>query len=254
MQAEGGMISITGEEGGAPIRVGVAIADIAAAMYSTQAILAALFRREFADEGGDKIDVSLFDSIVALQTYIASAYFATGDPPGRMGSGHPNIVPYRAFPTADGYVVVACASENLWPKFCEALDRPDLVDEDRFATNDDRVRNREQLEAILEDEIGAYDTETITQRFQDHGVPANPVNDMAEVFDHPQVTAREMRRSLTHPAAGDVEMPGSPMNFAGADTALDRHPPTLGEHTAEILVELGYSEPELESLREDGVL
>ena len=134
MQAEGGMMSITGEPGRPPVRVGVAIADIVAGMYATQSILAALLDRELSGGGGEYIDVSLFDSIVALQTYIASAYFATGDPPGRMGSGHPNIVPYRAFPTADGYVVVACASENLWPKFCEALDRPDLVDEDRFAT------------------------------------------------------------------------------------------------------------------------
>jgi len=254
MQAEGGMMSITGEPGRPPVRVGVAIADIVAGMYATQAILAALLERELSGGGGEYIDVSLFDSIVALQTYMASSYFATGDPPGRMGSGHPNIVPYRAFPTTDGYVVVACASENLWPKFCEALDRPDLIEDERFATNDDRVRNRDELEAILEDVIGEYDTETITGRFQDHGVPANPVNDMADVFDHPQVAPREMRRSLSHPTVGEVEMPGSPMNFAGADTAFDRHPPTLGEHTAEVLAELGYAESEIESLREDGIL
>jgi len=254
MQAEGGMMSITGEPGRPPVRVGVAIADIVAGMYATQSILAALLDRELSGGGGEYIDVSLFDSVVALQTYMASYYFATGDPPGRLGSGHPTIVPYRAFPTADGYVVVACASENLWPKFCEALDRPDLVADDRFGTNDDRVRNRETLEAILEDEIADYDTEAITARFQDHGVPANPVNDMADVFDHPQVAARTMRRSLSHPTAGEVEMPGSPMNFAAAATTFDRHPPTLGEHTAEILRELGYDDATIERLREDGVL
>jgi crotonobetainyl-CoA:carnitine CoA-transferase CaiB-like acyl-CoA transferase len=254
MQAEGGMMSITGEAGRPPVRVGVAVADIVAGMYATQSILAALLDRELSGGGGDRIDVSLFDSVVALQTYMASSYFATGDPPGRMGSRHPNIVPYQAFPTADGYVVVACASENLWPKLCEALSRPDLADDERFATNDDRVRNREELEEILTAEIAAYDTGEVTDRFEEHGVPANPVNDMAAVFDHPQVAARGMHRSVSHPTAGEVEMPGSPMNFAGLSVRIDRHPPQLGEHTDEVLGEFGYSEAEIDALRRDGVV
>jgi crotonobetainyl-CoA:carnitine CoA-transferase CaiB-like acyl-CoA transferase len=254
MQAEGGMMSITGEPGRPPVRVGVAIADIVAGMYATQSILAALLDRELSDGGGERIDVSLFDSIVAMQTYMASSYFATGDPPGRMGSQHPNIAPYQAFPTADGYVVVACASENLWPKFCAALDRPDLVDDERFATNDDRVRNREALEETLAAEISAYDTDEVTDLFETHGVPANPVNDMADVFDHPQVAARGMRRSVSHPTTGEVEMPGSPMNFADLATVLARHPPRHGEHTAEVLEEFGYAPEDVDALRDEGVL
>ncbi len=254
MQAEGGLMSITGESGREPARVGVAIVDIAAGMYATQAILARLFRREFADSGGDKIDISLFDSVVAWQTYMASFYFGTDDPPGRMGSRHPTIVPYQAFPTKDDYVVVACASENIWPRFCEALGREELIEDVRFETNEKRVDNREELEAILTAEIEAYTTEEIVDKLQEHDVPARSVNDMADVFSHPQTEARNMRRRMDHPTVGDVEMPGSPMNFQNGQTAFDEHPPGLGEQTTEILDGLGYTEEEIGALRDDGVV
>jgi len=254
MQAEGGMMSITGEADGSPIRIGVAIADIAAGMYATQAILAALFRREFAAEGGEKIDVSLFDSIVAWQTYMASSYFATGDPPGRMGSRHPTIAPYQAFQTKDSYAVVACASENIWPRFCEAIDRPSLVDDERFATNADRVEHRTDLEEILGSAFATYTTDEIVARLREHDVPASAVNDLATVFEHPQVQARGMRRSIDHPTAGRVEMPGSPMNFVERTTELDRHPPLLGEHTVEILAEFGYSDAEIDDFAANDIV
>ncbi|WP_436901803.1 CaiB/BaiF CoA transferase family protein [Halovenus halobia] len=254
MQAEGGMMSITGEQGREPVRVGVAIADIAAGMYATQAILARLFRREFADSGGDKLDISLFDSIVAWQTYMASYYFGTGDPPGRMGSRHPTIAPYQAFPTKDDYVVVACASEHIWPRFCRALDREELVEDERFETNEKRVDNREELDAILGAEIEKYTTAEIVEQLQEHDVPARAVNDMADVFSHPQMEARNMRRTMSHPTVGEVEMPGSPMNFQNGQTAFDEHPPGLGEQTAEILDELDYTEEEIAALRDDGVV
>jgi crotonobetainyl-CoA:carnitine CoA-transferase CaiB-like acyl-CoA transferase len=254
MQAEGGMMSITGEQGGAPIRVGVAIADIGAGMYATQAILAALFRREFADEGGDKIDVSLFDTIVAWQTYMASYYFATGDPPERMGSKHPTIAPYQAFPTEDGYAVVACASEHIWPRFCEALGRDDLVDDERFATNNDRVSNREELEEILSAEIAAYTTDEIVTHLREYDVPASSVNDLEDVFTHEQVQARDMHQSIDHPTVGPVEMPGSPMNFLDRMTVSETHPPRLGEQTDEILAEFGFADEEIAAFHENDVV
>lgn len=254
MQAEGGMMSITGEADSEPVRVGVAMADLATGMYATQAVLAALFRREFADTGGDRIAVSLFESIVAWQTYMASYYFATGEPPGRMGSRHPTIAPYQAFPTEDDWVVVACASEHIWPRFCAALDREDLADDERFATNERRVDNREELEEVLAAELSEYGTDEAVEVFHDHDVPAAPVNDMADVFTHPQVEARNVRRALEHPTAGEVEMPDSPMNFAGMATAFDRHPPLLGEHTDEILAKLGYSDREIQAFHENDVV
>ncbi|WP_255197474.1 CaiB/BaiF CoA transferase family protein [Halorarius litoreus] len=254
MQAEGGMMSITGEEDSPPVRVGVAIADIGAGMYAAQSILAALFHREFQDAGGQYIDVALFEAMVAWQTYMASYYFARGEPPGRMGSKHPTIAPYQAFPTTDGYIVVAVPSPNLWPRFCRAIGREDLIDDPRFETNDKRVTNREELDAILEAEFEGYATAEAKEILDDHGVPASKVNDMAEVFAHPQVQARGMRQSVPHPTADAVEMPGSPMNLRDTPTGIDRHPPLLGEHTDEILSEFGFDDETIARFHETDII
>ncbi|WP_137284687.1 CaiB/BaiF CoA transferase family protein [Halorussus salinisoli] len=254
MQAEGGLMSITGEENGAPVRVGVAIADIGAGMYATQAVLAALFEREFGDGGGQKVDVSLLDGQVAWMSYMATNYFATGDSPGRMGSQHPTIVPYQAYETADGYVVVAVASEHIWPRFCEALDRPDLLADDRFETNPDRVEHRDALNAELRPEFAARPTDEFLTAFERHDVPASDVKDMEAVFESDQVQARGMRASVSHPTAGTVEMPGSPMHLSRTPTSVRQHPPRLGEHTAEVLHDHGYTDRQIDSLYEDGAL
>jgi len=254
MQAEGGLMSITGEDGGAPVRVGVAIADIGAGMYATQAILAALLERELGDGTGQKLDVSLLDGQVAWMTYMASNYFATGESPGRMGSKHPTIAPYQAFETADGYVVVACASEHIWPRLCEALDRPDLADDPRFESNADRVENRAELDAVLDAVFAEMATDEALDLLADHDVPASDVKDMEAVFDNPQVEARGMHRSIDHPTAGEVEMPGSPMHFSRTPTSVRQHPPRLGEHTDEVLREYGYADEDIERLREESGL
>jgi crotonobetainyl-CoA:carnitine CoA-transferase CaiB-like acyl-CoA transferase len=250
------MMSITGLPDGEPVRVGVAITDLATGYYTTQAILASLFEREIGSGKGEgqKLDVSLLDSAAALNTYAAMFYFATGDPPGRGGSKIPNIVPYQAFPTSDGHAVVAVPSEHLWPNFCAALDRDDLVDDNRFETNDDRVRNREVLEPMLEAETREYTAEGLVSRMQEHDVPATPINDMADVYDHPQIRARGMRASVSHPTAGDVEMPGVPMHFSRTPASIRTHPPLLGEHTTEVLSEIGYDEARISALLDADVL
>ncbi|RZV06180.1 crotonobetainyl-CoA:carnitine CoA-transferase CaiB-like acyl-CoA transferase [Natrinema hispanicum] len=254
MQAEGGLMSITGEENGPPVRVGVAIADIGAGMYATQAILAALLYRELGDGNGQKIDVSLLDGQVAWMSYMASYYFATGDPPGRMGSKHPTIAPYQAFETRDGYVVVATASENIWPKFCHALDREDLIDDERFSVNADRVANRSELDQILDEEFSQYSTAEAVARMEDAGVPASRVRDMEDVFESPQVQARNMHQTVDHPTIGSVEMAGSPMHFSRTPTVIERHPPLLGEHTEEILNEFGYDDEMIAELADRDVI
>jgi crotonobetainyl-CoA:carnitine CoA-transferase CaiB-like acyl-CoA transferase len=250
MQAEGGLMSITGETDGPPVRVGVALADIGAGMYATQAILAALLSRELGDGTGQKVDVSLLDGQAAWMSYMASNYFATDDPPTRMGSKHPTITPYQAFETADDYVVVACASEHIWPRFCEAIGRPDLETDERFATNADRVEHRAELDPILEAELAAYTTDEVVSRCREHDVPVSPVNDMAAVFSHPQIRARGMRQSVDHPTAGEIEMPGSPMHFSRTPATIRHHPPLLGEHTVDVLSEYGYTDADIDRLRD----
>ncbi|QKY19145.1 CoA transferase [Halolamina sp. CBA1230] len=265
MQAEGGMMSITGEEGRPPVRVGVAVADLAAGMYATQSVLAALFRREFdggadragapdAEKSGDRIDVALFDALLGWLSYMATDAFASGEAPERMGSRHPNIAPYQAFEAADGYVVVACASQAIWYRLCEAIDRPDLVEDSRFETNEKRVDNRDELESILTDAFADRTVDQVVDLLRTNDVPVGRIRDVLEAFDDPQAEARGMRQRVTHPTAGEIELPGSPMQFAEYAATARRHPPLLGEHTEEVLAELGYSENEIDRLREEGAV
>jgi CoA:oxalate CoA-transferase len=254
MQARGGFMSFTGVEGGPPVRIGVALADVGAGMYATQAILAALLERELGDGRGQKVDVSLLDGQAAWTSYMATNYFASDEVPERMGSKHPNIVPYRAFETADGYVVVACSSDRFWPPLCEAIDRPDLLADERFETNEGRVRNREVLDRELEETFAAMTTDEAVAALDANDVPASRVRDVSEVFADPQIEARGMLAEAEHPTAGTVTFPGSPMHFSRTPTTVRRHPPALGEHTESLLGEYGYDAGDVAELKKRGAI
>ncbi|HWJ00199.1 MAG TPA: CaiB/BaiF CoA-transferase family protein [Burkholderiales bacterium] len=258
IQGMGGMMSVTGEPdgapGGGPQRAGVPIADIITGMYASIAICAALAHR--AETGaGQHLDLALLDSQIALLAYQNTNYFATGVPPERIGNLHPNIVPYQPFRASDGELILACGNDNLYNKFCAAAGCPELARDPRFATNGKRVENRAELTRLLAEVFKKRSTREWLELLQAAGVPNGPINDIAQVFEEPQVKARRVRIELDHAAAGRLPMVASPMRFSGTPIEYRRGPPVLGEHTVEVLRGLlGKSETELARLRAAGII
>jgi crotonobetainyl-CoA:carnitine CoA-transferase CaiB-like acyl-CoA transferase len=258
IQGMGGMMSITGEPdgapGGGPQRAGVPIADIITGMYASIAICAALASRAQTGKG-QHLDLALLDSQIALLAYQNTNYFSTGKPPGRIGNLHPNIVPYQPFKSSDGEVIVACGNDNLFRKFCEAAGHPELAEDPRFATNGKRVENRNELTRLIQDIFGGKTTAEWLVLLESAGVPNGPINNIAQVFEEPQVKARGVKIELQHATAGMLPLVSSPMRFS--ETALEYRlpPPVLGEHTDEVLRGLlRKSEEEIARLRAAGVL
>jgi crotonobetainyl-CoA:carnitine CoA-transferase CaiB-like acyl-CoA transferase len=254
IQGMGGMMSVTGERGGEPMRAGVPVADIITGMYASIAICAALAHR--AESGkGQHLDLALLDSQIALLAYQNTNYFATGTPPKRIGNLHPNIVPYQPFHTADGEVIIACGNDNLYRKFCEAAGCPELAGDARFATNGKRVENRAELTRLLQEIFARRPTREWLDLLEAAGVPNGPINDVAQVFEEPQVRARGVRVELDHPVAGKLPTVASPMRFSGTPVEHRLAPPLLGQHTEEILRErLGRSAAQIAALRAEGVI
>ena len=258
IQGMGAMMSVTGEPdgapGGGPQRAGVPIADIITGMYASIAICAALAHR--AKTGiGQHLDLALLDSQVALLAYQNTNYFATGQPPKRIGNLHPNIVPYQPFRTKDGAVILACGNDNLFRKFCEASDQSALAADARFASNGKRVENRAELTRLLGEVFRRRTTSEWVDLLEKAGVPNGPINDLAEVYAEPQVKARGIRVDLDHPVAGKLPTVASPMRFSGTPIEYRRGPPVLGEHTVEVLRGLlGKSETEVARLRAAGII
>jgi crotonobetainyl-CoA:carnitine CoA-transferase CaiB-like acyl-CoA transferase len=249
IQGMGGMMSVTGEPNGEPQRAGVPIADIITGMYASIAICAALAHRERSGSG-QHVDLALLDSQIALLAYQNTNYFATGVPPRRIGNLHPNIVPYQPFRASDGELILACGNDNLYRRFCDAAGCPELATDPRFATNGKRVENRAELTRLLGEVFAKRSKREWLELLEAAGVPNGPINDVAQVFDEPQVKARGVRIELEHPAAGHLPMVASPMRFSATPADYRRAPPLLGEHTAQVLHELlGKSDSEIEALR-----
>ena len=254
IQGMGGMMSVTGERGGEPMRAGVPVADIITGMYASIAICAALAHR--AESGkGQHLDLALLDSQIALLAYQNTNYFATGKPPSRIGNLHPNIVPYQPFRTADGEVIIACGNDNLYRKFCGAAGCSELAGDARFAINGKRVENRVELTRLLQEIFSRRPTHEWLELLEAAGVPNGPINNVAQVFEEPQVRARGVRVELDHPVAGKLPTVASPMRFSGTPLEHKLAPPLLGEHTEEILRErLGRSAAQIAALRAEGVI
>ena len=255
IQGMGGLMGITGEPDRPPVRIGVAITDIGAGMYAAIAILSALIAREKTRKG-QWIDVSLLDSTVSWMTYMAANYFATGIVPKRMGSAHPNIVPYQCFKARDGkYLTVAVGNDRIWKNFCEALGLENLVENPKFATNPKRVENRDKLIPILEKAFLSKTRDEWIEILLKKGVPCGPVYTMDEVFRDPQVLHRKMLVEIEHPKVGKIKQIGIPMKFSETPGEIKVPPPLLGQHTEEILKNLlGYSEEEINQLRSEEVI
>ena len=258
IQGMGGMMSVTGEPddapGGGPQRAGVPIADIITGMYASIAICAALAHR--AQSGlGQHLDLALLDSQIALLAYQNTNYFATGEPPKRIGNLHPNIVPYQPFRTRDGDVILACGNDNLFRKFCEAAGCHAIAEDSRFATNGKRVENRAELTQLLAQVFLKRATREWAQLLDAAGVPNGPINDIAQVFAEPQVKARGIRIELEHAGGAMLPLVASPMRFSETPVEYRLAPPLLGEHTEEVLRKLlGKSDAEIARLRASGVV
>jgi len=252
VQGMGGLMAITGEPDGSPMRVGVAVGDICAGMFAAYGILAALRARDRTGQG-QWVDAAMLDGQVAWMTYMAANYFATGENPPRVGSAHTNLVPYQPFPTKDGFVTVTVGSEGLWQRFCRALEVP-FADDPRFATNAARVEHRRELLEALVPVFRGRTTAEWLARLGDAGVPAGPISRINEVMTDPQVLHREMVVEVDHPRAGRVRVNGVPVKFSETPGAVRTPPPVLGEHTAAILSELGCSDAQVNTLRKAGVV
>ena len=251
MQAEGGLMSVTGAPDGPPYRLGVAIADIVAGIFAAQGVTLALFSRERTGRG-QAVDIGMLDSVAALLTYQAGIYFATGSAPGRVGNRHPTIVPYETFAASDGDFVLAVGNDDQWRRFCAVAG----VDEDqRFSTNRSRVTGYADLKPILDDRLRTRTRQTWIEQLTAAGVPCGSVRDLQEVFADPQLPARAMIATVDHATLGPIQVLGVPVKLSETPGSVRTAPPTLGQHTETVLRhDLGLSAEEIAGLRSRKVI
>ena len=253
VQGMGGIMSLTGEPGSEPAMVGVPQADMVAGMFAAFAVTAALLARG-RDGEGQVIDATMIGGQVALLSRQAARFFADGTVPGREGNIHASIVPYQTFRASDGHVNVGVANNALFERFCRALDLEELLDDPRFADNPTRVAHRKELVAPIERRIAELSKAEVVRRLREANVPVGPINSLDEVFADPVIRHLGLIAEVDHPTAGRVRAPGIPVRLSGTPPSVRRHPPLLGEHTDEVLKELGYSTDEITTLRREGAV
>ncbi|WP_057912387.1 CaiB/BaiF CoA transferase family protein [Peribacillus muralis] len=253
IQAMSGLMSITGEKDGSPVKVGVAIADILTGLYTCIGILSALHHRNESGEG-QEIDISLMDCQVSSLVNVASNYLFNGMTPERMGNQHPNIVPYQTFRTSDGELVVAVGNDEQFRRFTAVIGKPELAEQQRFKHNEKRLLNKEELVPILEDSLKRKTKKEWKVLLDSAGIPNGPINDIAEMFEDPQISARGMLVEMEHPTVKDLKMIGSPLNLTKTPVRMRKHPPLYGEHTDSILAEMGYDPGQIDKFKQNKII
>ena len=253
LQGEGGLMSITGSDDGPGYRLGVAIADIASGMFAAYGVAVALLARHRTGRG-QLVDVAMLDAVAALLTYQAGIYFATGTAPPRLGNRHPTITPYETLEAADGDLVVAAGNDQLWRTFCGVIGLDALADDPRFRTNRDRVAARAELNALLVERLRTRPAAEWLAELKAAGVPCGAVRDLAEVYSDPQIIERAMVVASQHPVAGAIRQLGVPVKLGETPGAVRTPPPVLGQHTRDVLAELGFADAEIERFQEVGAV
>lgn len=252
VQGMSGIMSVTGEPERQPMKVGLPMTDLITAMWAAFGVMNGLYRRTYTGDG-EYIDLGMLDAALPWLTKQAGKVFAD-ETPDRMGTRDPVLAPYQTYETADGFINIACGNQKLWGAFCEAIDRPELIDDPRFETNADRVEHMEALEAELEAELKSRTTEEwMDVLAEDAGVPAGPVFEVEDALYNAQTEARGVVQEIDHPEYGSIPIIEHPLNYANADSGFETPPPALGEHTREVLKTIGYTETELDDLADKGV-
>lgn len=251
-QGMGGLMSVTGEENRPPVKAGFSLADVGAGMWAAFGIMVALWERERSGEG-QWVDASLLDTVISWQTYLAGNYFATRQDPKPLGGAHPNIVPYQVFEASDGYFILAVGNDSHWNSFVKAMNM-EIFEDPRFATNPDRVRNRDVLIPIMEEIFKQKTVKEWIALFEGVKIPCGPVNKFSDILNDPHVLEREMVVKVPHDEWGMLEMLGIPIKLSRTPGQVHSVPPKLGEHTEQVLKNLGYDEMEIEALEASGAV
>jgi len=253
IQAYSSLMNLTGETDGMPMRVGFSLVDLFTGMMAYGSMMTALYHRNVTGKG-QWIEAALLDGQVAAMSYHGTAYLATGIDPLRMGSGHPSLVPYQSFGGSDGNFILGVANNGLWQRFCNSIEHPELLEDPRFRTNDDRVANRSECVRALNNIFGDNTVSYWVDKISEAGVPCGPINQVSDVVNDPHVLSRDMISGIEHPNIPDLRFPGSPLKLTETPPTIRRAPPLLGQHNEEILNELGYNSESIDSLRDRGVI